>query len=91
LTNINDLNKAVFTTVYVLNRISPIVYVSHDADDDWQFFGPEKNVQIDKARVMSLGEIIEMDPTVKELLNMPIGTEAHRKDIGSEWMRINKS
>ena len=86
-----SLTKAVFTTVFVIENKSPIIYVSHDMDGDWQFFGSEKNVEIDKARIVSLGEIIEMDPSVKVVLDMPKGTDAHRKSPKSEWVRITRN
>jgi hypothetical protein len=86
-----SLTKAVFTTVYVIENNSPIIYVSHDMDGDWQFFGPEKDVEVDKARVVSLEEIIEIDASVKEVLDMPKGTDAHRKSLESEWVKISKN
>ena len=85
------LTKAVFTTVYVIENNSPIVYVSHDIDGDWQFFGHEKDVEIDKARVVSLEEIIEIDSSVKDVLDMPRGTAAHRKSRESEWVKISSN
>jgi len=86
--NGESLTKAVFTTVYVIENNSPIIYVSHDMDGDWQFFGAEKGVEMDKARIVALGEIIERDPSVKEVLDMPKGTNAHRKSPESEWVRV---
>lgn len=86
-----SLTKAVFTTVYVIENNSPIIYVYHDMDGDWQFFGPEENVETDKARIVSLGEIIEMDASVKEVLDMPKGTDAHRKSRESEWVKISRN
>ena len=87
--NEESLTKAVFTTVYVIENNSPIVYVSHDMDGDWQFFGPEENVEMDKSRVVLLGEIIDMDSSLKELLDMPMGTAAYRKSRESEWLKLN--
>ncbi len=86
-----SLTKEVFTTVYVIEKDSPIVYVSHDMDGDWQFFGNEENVEIDKARVVLLGEIIKRDPSVKEVLDMPKGTAAYRKSIKSSWIKASKN
>ncbi|HET6224709.1 MAG TPA: hypothetical protein VFF27_00425 [Bacteroidia bacterium] len=86
-----SLTKAVFTTVYVIENNSPIVYVSHDMDGDWQFFGSEENIEIDKSRIVLLEEIIERDPSVKELLDMSKGTAAYRKSRESEWIRITKN
>lgn len=86
-----SLTKAVFTTVYVIENNSPIVYISHDMDGDWQFFGPEQNVGIDESRIVLLGEIIEMDPSIQKVLDIPNGTTAYRKSQESEWIKISKN
>ena len=89
--NEESLTKAVFTTVYVIENNSPIVYVSHDMDGDWQFFGPEENVEMDKSRVVLLGEIIDMDSSLKELLDLPMGTAAYRQSRESERLKLSKN
>lgn len=71
-----DLNQAVFTTKYVVEKNSPIIYVSHDEEGDWQFFGAEVGLTSDDARVVSLGEIIGIQPSLKEILWMPAGMQA---------------
>ena len=80
-----DLNYAVFTTSYVIEKMSAIVYVVHDKDGDWQFFGNEKDVDEQNGRVVSLGEIIKIDRTIEEILWIPLSTEARRDKIGAEW------
>jgi hypothetical protein len=80
-----NLNQAVFTTKYVIEDESPIVYVSHDSEGDWQFFGPEEEIQEDEARVVSLEAIIELSPYVKEILWMPEGVEAWYDTETREW------
>ena len=85
-----NLNVAVFTTKYVVKEGSPIVYVSHDSDGDWQFFGAETNVPIENSMLVSLGEIIEMDASIKELLKIPMFSEAHRKNKSSKWEIVFK-
>ncbi len=57
----------------------------HDFDGDWQFFGDEKDISNENARIVTLNEILEMDPTLKEILWIPQGTEAWRKKVGDEW------
>ena len=52
---------------------------------DWQFFGPEDDVHENDARIVSLKEIIELDPTLDDILWIPEGTEARRVSVGSEW------
>jgi hypothetical protein len=85
-----NLNVAVFTTKYVVKDGSPIVYVSHDSEGDWQFLGAETDVQMENSMLVSLGEIIEMDTSIKELLGIPRFAEAHRKNKNSKWEVIYK-
>jgi len=80
-----DLNQVVFTTKYVLENHSPIVYVSHDADGDWQFFGNEDDLNEDDARIISFGEILEINPTLKEILWIPEGMQAWLNIETKEW------
>ena len=80
-----DLNIYVFTTKYVIKDKSPIVRVLHDEDGDWQFLGNEGNLQESDAMVVSLGEIIQFDETLSEIINLPIGRQAMRNDKGTQW------
>ena len=56
----DNLNVAVFTTKYVLELQSPILYVSHDEEDGaWQFFGEEDVTESD-CRIISLLNFLEL-------------------------------
>lgn len=79
-----NLNVAVFTTRQVIVDKSPIVYVSHDRDGDWQFFGEEK-VSVSDARLVSLVEIIQLDQSINKILSMPINHYAIRQKITDDW------
>ena len=55
---VNNLNTAVFTTKYILNKNSPILYVYHyEEDGAWEFSGMETDINEDDYRVLSLEEI----------------------------------
>lgn len=79
------LTTAVFTTKYVLENGSAIVYIYHDGDGDWQFHGAEDNISDSDMRVVGLGEIISMDNTVLQIADLPLGFEAIRKDKQDDW------
>lgn len=80
-----DLEQVVFTTKYVIENNSPIIYVSHDLEGDWQFFGKEKNLTEDDGRIASLGEIVEIEPSIKEILWIPKGMQAWLDVTTKEW------
>jgi len=80
---------AVFTTSHIMRSGKPILRVSHDADDGtWQFHygGP---VSMKDAMIVALEEVLEIDPTIASLANLPLGYAATRKDRASAW-RVQK-
>lgn len=81
----DEPNVAVFTTNYVMVGNSPIVYVVHDDDGDWQFLGPEENVQDQDVMIVSLQQVIQRDPSVLELADLPRGAAATRVDRAAPW------
>jgi hypothetical protein len=85
MTNEN-FNIHVFTTRFVIKENSPILKVYHDDDGDWQFIGKETNLKEMDAMVVSLEEILNFDPSLKQLLSLPLGSMAYRLDQYSEWV-----
>jgi hypothetical protein len=65
----------------------PILLVSHDAEDHgWQFLsgGP---FDMSDAAVVSMAEIVKLDPTVLDVADLPPGWEASRADRSQPWTR----
>ncbi|MGK7390507.1 MAG: immunity protein Imm33 domain-containing protein [Candidatus Cyclobacteriaceae bacterium M2_1C_046] len=81
-------NTAVFTTKFVTEEYKPITYVSHDDDgSDWQFFSNDDFKELESiARIVSLQEIINLDPSIRELADMPVGYYATRKSKDDKWI-----
>ena len=78
-------NVAVITTTYVTHAGKPILYVSHDADDgSWQFHSSDAVSEKD-AMIVALGEILEIDSSIAELANLPIGWCAIRRNSNEAW------
>lgn len=80
-----SLDTAVFTTRFVLEQQSPILIAYHCDDGSWQFSGKEDNLSDEDFKVVSLGEIIEIDKSLLELCDMPINAEATRLSTTSPW------
>jgi hypothetical protein len=80
-----SLNTAVFTTRFVIDDNSPILFVFHYDDGSWQFSGAEENLSDSDFRIVSLGEILKHDDSIKELASMPINSEAIRLTRKSAW------
>ena len=82
----DNVNTAVFTTKYILEKHSPILYVFHYEDDGaWSFSGHEDCHNGDY-RVISLEEMISIDNSILDLVDMPYGYRAKRADINSPWI-----
>lgn len=78
-------NVATFTSRQVVRDSRPIQLVTHDADDgSWQFLSVDSVTTAD-GMIVSLKSILERDPTVAELGNLPPGSRATRADAGSPW------
>jgi hypothetical protein len=81
-------NVAVFTTVSIANRILPILKVSHDEDDGaWQFLDGISTNSYSNAVVLGLQEVIELDSSIIDLADLPLGWSATRADKNAPWIR----
>jgi hypothetical protein len=77
-------NVAVFVTSDVMQG-SPIVYVRRSDDDgSWEFHdaNPRGN-----PKLVSLREVVERDPTIAELFDLPLGWCARRDGPARPWIR----
>jgi hypothetical protein len=80
-------NCATFTMRQVLEGSEPILLVSHDADDHgWQFIGTS-DASMPDGRLVCLESIVDLDPTVVEVADLPPAWQAVREAVGSPWCR----
>ncbi|QDV35487.1 hypothetical protein [Tautonia plasticadhaerens] len=71
----------------ILSGDSPLRLVSHDEEDGaWQFLDGEHVFEED-AVVVALGEILQFDPGLAELADLPVGWSAWRATPGAAWRR----
>ena len=79
-------NAAAITLRAVLDG-SPILLVSHDADDDgWQFLDGSE-VDVDNAALISMAHAVALDPSIREVADLPPGWTAWRSAPGEPWQR----
>lgn len=81
------LDTAVFTTKFVIEDKRTITYVTHDFEDGtWQFFSndPFDNFE-EVAKIAGLKEIFDLDKTLLEIAELPLGFYATRKDKNDKW------
>lgn len=78
---------AVFTTKSVASGAEPILAVYHDSDDGaWQFIGAE-DASEENGSLVSLQHVVNLDPSVAALADLPLGWRAWRESKGSPWRR----
>ena len=81
-----NLDIGIITTKYVMSNQSPVMWIIHDEDGDWQFIGQEE-ISPSDAMVVSLGRLLEkhqeVETVVRELLS---GHQAKREGLNSIWI-----
>ncbi len=85
------MNLAVFTTTYVIKKNSPILYVFHFEDGSWQFTSAENDISNKVLMLVSLGEILDKDKSISDVLEIPIGYEATRENKNSPWIILKST
>ena len=84
-------NVAVFTSATILDGADWIHYVTHDEDDGaWQFHPSTAPTSESDACLVSLDLLVQLDPTLKELSDLPFGWHAWRDAPDEPWKRSKK-
>lgn len=77
---------AVFTTRFVIEDHEPVIkVVHHDDDGSWEFTGGTQGSADADYRVIALHEMIERDPSLLEVADLPSGGKAFREAKGDPW------
>ncbi len=84
-------NSAVVTTKQIMEQNQAILYVCHEADEDgessWQFHPGETGFDFGDALLVGLDSVLEQDPSLLELADLPIGYDAVRENRHAPWVR----
>ena len=83
----DSLNTAVFTTKFVVHDRKEITYISHDFEDgSWEFYSDDNfdNYE-DIVLILSLDEIIQLDISLLEVADFPLGFVATRRSKADDW------
>jgi hypothetical protein len=85
-------NTACFTCDHVLKRERPILYASHYSDDgSWQFTCGKSDHTEANAKIISLKQATEIDESINDLYEMPLGVGAERETQTSKWIPFRLS
>ena len=84
---LDDKNTIAITTKKIVSSQSEILLVSHDEDDGmWEFLDGE-DVCEENAVVVSMFEMSQIDESINELYDLPLGWIAYRENKTTEWIR----
>lgn len=84
-------NVATISLRDIMERRAPILLVSHDADDGmWQFLDGRDNPDPEDAVILSLDCVLDLDPSIAELADLPPGWRAWREGANRPWQREPK-
>ncbi len=76
---------AITTTAIVKGRL-PVRRVRHDdGHGGWQFYDNIK--PLDKPIVIPKDALLEIDPTLAQITDLPLWWEAERNSLGGPWTR----
>ena len=80
-------NLAVVTVRQAMDGSVPILLVARDAEEGgWQFL-TGLAFDVGDGMLVSLEEVVNVDPSVQELADLRPGEEATRADIRAPWQR----
>lgn len=78
------METGVLVCAHVLENTRPVLLAAR-ADDEWQFLcGSESDTDRTPA-VIGLNHLLERDPSLSRILDLPNNWEAERDDISSPW------
>ncbi|HVV71340.1 MAG TPA: hypothetical protein VHI52_07555 [Verrucomicrobiae bacterium] len=80
-------NVAAITTRQVLEDKLPILRATHYSDDESWAFTCGTTDKTEDARVIGMGEAVEIDPSLRGIAHLPPGWTAWRDSAGGDWRR----
>lgn len=85
---VSETEILVYTDIYALD-IYPVTSIFHWPQGvdplGWWFFAEEREVTSEILRVTPVGILIEKDPELVKLLELPAGKKAFRDEDSSDW------
>lgn len=83
-------DTAVVTTSYIIEKGLPILYISHEFDEEegviWQFHAGNDDFSASVMRLVCLEEVLAKDPKISKIADLPVGSFATRKAFNAEWI-----
>jgi len=89
-----DRSGAAIVCPFVVQKGMPILFAFRDestepADSGWQFLS-EMKVDVSDLKVLSVSEVLDLEPTLKNYIDLPEGTELRRTNGDTDWNVVAK-
>jgi hypothetical protein len=85
----NPPDGIVVTTKYVTQDRRPILYVTHERDEEegiiWQFHCGNGDYAASVVQLARLDEILELDSGLYDIASLPLGFCAKRASLKGQW------
>jgi hypothetical protein len=82
-----DFHQKAYVCIHVFGEERPVLLVSR-ADGDWCLLcGDEHEDDASAYRVVGIGHILERDPSINAVLDLPAEWNAERSAQGQPWQR----
>ena len=81
----------VFVCEHVSRRERPVLYVTHEADGDWQFLCGETHGDEERPVVVCVSHLLAADPALEELASLGCNHSAERSAPGAAWSIVDES
>ena|ERR1022692_4595331 len=79
----------VVTSTYVTSDGMPVLYVTHEKDEDgehlWQFHCGNNDYDMSRMQLVRFDTIKKIDSSVCKLAGLPLGFSARRSSKDQEW------
>ncbi len=82
-----NYHQKLYVCLHVFRNERPVLLVARDLDS-WSFVcGDSHEDNASAYRVVGMGHVLDVDPALLALLDLPVGWEAERKSMESSWIR----
>lgn len=80
-----SLNTSVFTTKKIMIENELITRIYHSSDNYLSFMDDYSTNSNENIMIVSLGNILKKDNSIKAVINIPIGHCAYRTNLNNKW------
>src|SRR4051812_48578218 len=74
----------------ILEEGRSVKFVEHDENGGWHFFDGRSTFSGPELIFARLGKLVELDPSLAEVSDLPSGWRAWRAEVGCPWTRESR-